>query len=186
MILSDRSIREELDSGRLVVEPFEPANLQPASIDLRLGESFLVTATHSATVVDLTQDQSTLHRTVTATRERPFILHPGEFVLGVTLERVSLPPHLVGRLEGRSSVGRAGLLVHSTAGYIDPGWNGNLTLELFNVATLPISLWPGLSVAQLSMLRMTTSADRPYGSPGLRSRYMGQTGPTPTRYHLGQ
>lgn len=184
MILSDRSIRAEIDAGRLVIDPLDFGRLQPASIDLRLGDTFLVTATHSATVVDLTKDQTKLSHTITATRERPFILHPDEFVLGVTLENITLPNDLVGRLEGRSSVGRAGLLVHSTAGYVDPGWSGRLTLELSNVATLPIALWPGLSVAQFSLARMTTPADHPYGSAGLRSKYMGQTGPTPTRYHL--
>jgi dCTP deaminase len=184
VILSDRSIREEIDAGRLRIDPLDLDRLQSASIDLRLSDEFLVTATHSATVVDLTEDQSKLSHTVTATRERPFILHPDEFVLGATLENISLPDDLVGRLEGRSSVGRAGLLVHSTAGYVDPGWSGKLTLELFNVATLPIALWPGLSVAQFSLARMTTPADRPYGSPGLNSKYMGQTGPTATRFHL--
>ncbi len=182
MILSDRSIREELGSGRIVIDPLDPADIQPSSVDLRLDRYFRVFRNHTMRVIDVREDQEELTELVEIDAEDAFILHPGEFVLGSTKERVSLPTDLVARLEGKSSLGRLGLLIHSTAGFVDAGWDGHLTLELSNVATLPITLYPGMKIGQISFLKMTTPAEVPYGSSQVGSKYQGQRGPTPSRY----
>jgi dCTP deaminase len=183
MILSDRSIREVIEEGRLVVDPFEPANIQPSSIDLRIDRFFRVFRNHTQRVIDVKENQENLTELVEVTDEDdPFILHPGEFVLASTLERVGVPDDLVGRVDGKSSLGRLGLLTHATAGFIDPGFNGHITLELSNVATLPITIYSGMKVAQISFESMTTPAEHPYGSQGRGSKYQGQRGPTPSRY----
>lgn len=182
MILTDTTIREVLASGRLVVEPYEDSNVQPSSIDLRLASKFRVFANHSAESINLRAEQPELTREIDVGDDGEFVLHPGEFVLAATIETITLPNDLVGRLEGRSSLGRIGLLVHSTAGFVDPGWHGQLTLELTNVATLPIQLFSSMRIAQLSLLQTTAPATRPYGSDGLQSKYQGQSGPTPSRF----
>lgn len=181
MVLSDRSITEALATGRLVIEPIAEDAVQPASIDIRLGGEFRVFRNHREAYIDVRQPVEALTETVTIEPDEPFVLHPGEFVLGTTLERVTLADDLVARVEGKSSLGRLGLLVHATAGYVDPGWDGQLTMELSNVATLPIRLYYAMKIGQLSFLELTTKADRPYGHPGLRSRYQGQSGPTASR-----
>ena len=182
MILSDRSIREAVVDGRIVVDPYEPDNVQPSSIDLRLDRYFRVFRNHTTRVIDVREDQEDLTELVEIGEGQCFILHPGEFVLGATAERLGLPDDLVARIEGKSSLGRLGLLIHSTAGFIDPGFHGHITLELSNVATLPITLYPGMRIGQVSFLTMTTPAESPYGSTGMGSKYQGQRGPTPSRY----
>ena len=183
MILSDHTIREELAAGRIVIQPFDDACVQPSSVDLHLDRYFRVFRNHTMAVIDLRQNLEELTELVdVGDHGQPFILHPGEFVLGSTSERVALPDDLVGRLEGKSSLGRLGLLIHSTAGFVDAGWDGQLTLELSNVANLPITLYPGMKIGQISFMRMTTAADRPYGSGGLGSKYQHQKGPRPCRY----
>ncbi|MQA11108.1 MAG: dCTP deaminase [Pseudonocardiaceae bacterium] len=184
MLLSDRDLNKELDSGRLVLEPFDPAMLQPSSIDVRLDRFFRVFDNTKYTHIDPSQQQDELTSLVEQTDEDPFVLHPGEFVLGSTFEGVTLPDDLAGRLEGKSSLGRLGLLTHSTAGFIDPGFSGHITLELSNVANLPITLWPGMKIGQLCLFRLTSSAEHPYGSSRAGSRYQGQRGPTPSRAYL--
>ncbi|WP_369294051.1 dCTP deaminase [Tepidiforma sp.] len=184
MVLSDRTIRREIAAGNIEIEPLGEGAIQPASVDLRLGRLFRVFRNSRVPFIDVKQEYPDLTELVEATEEQPFILHPGEFALAVTLERVRLPDFIVGRLEGKSSLGRLGLLVHSTAGYVDPGWNGALTLELSNVANLPITLYPGMKVSQLSFLRLTEPAEHPYGSKEAGSKYQGQEGPTPSRYYL--
>lgn len=181
MVLSDRSIKEEMALGRIVIDPYDPADIQPSSVDLHLGGSFQVFRNSRYPYIDPSMEQSGLMEMVAASPEEPFVLHPGEFALGATIERITLASDIVGRLEGKSSLGRLGLLIHSTAGYIDPGWNGTLTLELSNVANLPIVLTPGMAIGQISFMRMTTPVDRPYGSPGLGSKYQGQVDPTPSK-----
>ncbi len=181
MVLSDRSIVEEMAVGRIVVDPCDPADIQPSSIDLHLGTQFQVFRNSRYPYIDPAVEQRGLMDLVEASVEEPFVLHPGEFVLGATVEKVTLPSDIVARLEGKSSLGRLGLLIHSTAGYIDPGWNGTLTLELSNVANLPIVLTPGMAIGQISFMCMTTPVDRPYGTPGLGSKYQGQVEPTPSR-----
>jgi dCTP deaminase len=181
VVLSDNSIIEEMALGRIVVDPCDPSDIQPSSIDLHLGRQFQVFRNSRYPYIDPSVEQRGLMDLVEASAEEPFVLHPGEFVLGATVERVALPSDIVARLEGKSSLGRLGLLIHSTAGYIDPGWSGTLTLELSNVANLPIVLTPGMAIGQISFMRMTTPVDRPYGSPGLGSRYQGQIEPTPSR-----
>ena len=181
MVLSDRSIREVLTSGRLVIEPIAEDALQPASVDIRLDREFRVFRNHRESYIDVREPVESLTELETVEDDQPFVLHPGEFVLGSTLERVTLPDDLVARVEGKSSLGRLGLLVHATAGYVDPGWDGHLTMELSNVANLPIRLYYGMKIGQLSFLRLTTAAEHPYGSEGLRSKYQGQTGPTASR-----
>jgi dCTP deaminase len=180
MILSDRTIREEIDAGRIVIDPFDPACVQPSSVDLHVDAEFRVFANSRYPYIDVKQEQPDLTELVETKPDEPFILHPGEFVLGSTLERVALPDDLVARLEGKSSLGRLGLLIHSTAGYVDPGWNGYLTLELSNVANLPITLYPGMRIGQISFFQLTTAADVPYGGSG--SKYQGQRGPTASRF----
>ncbi len=173
-------------AGRIIVDPCDPADIQPSSIDLHLGLSFQVFRNSRYPYIDPSVEQRGLMDLVSASAEEPFVLHPGEFVLGATVERVVLPRDIVARLEGKSSLGRLGLLIHSTAGYVDPGWDGTLTLELSNVANLPIVLTPGMAIGQISFMRMTTPVDRPYGTPGLGSRYQGQVVPTPSRAHRGR
>ena len=182
MILSDRSIREEIAAGRIVIEPFDPACIQPSSVDLHVDRVFRVFHNARYPFIDVKKPMEDLTELVEVGEGEPFILHPGEFVLGATLERVGLPEDLVARLEGKSSLGRLGLLIHSTAGYVDPGWDGFLTLELSNVANLPITIYPGMKIGQISFFRLTTPADHPYGSRAARSKYQGQRGPTPSRF----
>ncbi len=182
MILSDVSIREEIAAGRIVIDPFDPSCIQPSSVDLHVDSRFRVFANSRYPYIDVREEMPELTELVEVGPEEPFILHPGEFVLGSTLERVVLPDDLVARLEGKSSLGRLGLLIHSTAGYVDPGWDGYLTLELSNVANLPITIYPGMKIGQISFFRLTTPAAAPYGSAGARSKYQGQRGPTPSRF----
>ncbi len=182
MILSDRTIREKVEAGEIIIEPFDPSCVQPSSVDLHLDSLFRVFRNHTMPVIDVKQNLEELTELVEADDERPFILHPGEFVLGSTSERVAIPHDLVARLEGKSSLGRLGLLIHSTAGFVDAGWDGQLTLELSNVANLPITLYPEMKIGQISFQQMTTAADRPYGSGDLKSKYQGQVGPRPSRY----
>ncbi len=181
MVLSDRSIAEALASGRLVIEPIAEEALQPASVDIRLDRQFRVFRNYRDSYIDVREPVEGLTELETIEDDQPFVLHPGEFVLGSTLERVALPADLVARVEGKSSLGRLGLLVHATAGYVDPGWDGHLTMELSNVANLPIRLYYGMKIGQLSFLELTTAAEHPYGSAQLRSKYQGQTGPTASR-----
>ena len=182
MILSDRSLREEIAAGRIVIDPFDDSCVQPSSIDLHLDHRFLVFRNHTMAHIDVRTDLSALTEQVEVSDDDPFILHPGEFVLGSTSERVAVPDDLVARLEGKSSLGRLGLLIHSTAGYVDAGWDGQLTLELSNVASLPITLYPGMKIGQISFMQMTTAADYPYGAGVLGSKYRGQEGPRASRY----
>jgi dCTP deaminase len=182
MILSDKTIREELASGRIGIEPLEDGCIQPSSVDLHIDRYFRVFRNHNLRAIDVKEDQEELTELVTVAEDDVLMLHPGEFVLGSTVERVRLPNDLVGRLEGKSSLGRLGLLIHSTAGFVDAGWDGHLTLELSNVANLPITLYPRMKIGQISFLRMTTPAEVPYGSAGLGSKYQHQRGPTPSRY----
>ena len=183
MILSDRTIKEAIAAERIVIDPFEESFVQPSSIDLRVDRFFRVFENHRYPYIDPKAPQEDLTTLVDAEEDEPFILHPGEFVLGSTLERVRLGGDIVARLEGKSSLGRLGLLIHSTAGFVDPGFDGNLTLELSNVANLPIALSPGMKIGQISFYQLTTPADRPYGSEGAGSKYQGQRGPTPSRAH---
>ncbi|MCP2166298.1 dCTP deaminase [Goodfellowiella coeruleoviolacea] len=184
MLLSDRDLRGEVEAGRLVIDPFDPAMLQPSSIDVRLDRFFRVFDNSKYTHIDPSQQQDELTSLVEKDGEEAFVLHPGEFVLGSTYETVALPDDLAGRLEGKSSLGRLGLLTHSTAGFIDPGFTGHITLELSNVANLPITLWPGMKIGQLCLFRLSSAAEHPYGSERAGSRYQGQRGPTPSRAHL--
>jgi dCTP deaminase len=182
MILSDRSIREALKEGRIVIDPLDESFIQPSSVDLTADRYFRVFRNHTRPVIDVKQNMEDLTELVEIPPEGQFVLHPGEFVLGSTAERVKLPDDLVARLEGKSSLGRLGLLIHSTAGFVDAGWDGYLTLELSNIATLPITLYPGMKIGQISFLQMTTPADVPYGSAAAGSKYQGQRGPTASRY----
>jgi len=182
VILSDRSLREAVESERIVIEPFDPELVQPSSIDLRVDRIFRVFRNHTAGVIDVKRDMADLTELVETPEGGVFMLHPGEFVLGSTLERVGMPDDLVGRVEGKSSLGRLGLLIHSTAGFVDPGFNGHITLELANVASLPITLYPGMKIGQISFMEMTTPADAPYGKGATGSKYQGQRGPTPSQY----
>ena len=183
MVLSDRTIREEIEKGRIVIDPFDPSSIQPASVDVHLDKKLLVFRTwRNPFYIDVKQDTSDLTEVVEIPPDKPFYLHPGEFVLASTVESITLPDDIVARLEGKSSLGRLGLLIHSTAGYVDPGWSGHLTLELSNVAKLPITIYYGMKIGQISFLHLTSPADKPYGSPGLGSKYQGDRGPTPSRY----
>ncbi|GEA86879.1 dCTP deaminase [Cellulomonas sp. 179-A 4D5 NHS] len=181
MLLSDRDIRAELESGRVVLDPYEPAMIQPSSIDVRLDRFFRLFDNHKYPFIDPAADQPDLTRLVEVEGSEPFVLHPGEFVLGSTYEAVTLPDDVAARLEGKSSLGRLGLLTHSTAGFIDPGFSGHVTLELSNVATLPILLWPGMKIGQLCFFRLSSASEFPYGSERYGSRYQGQRGPTASR-----
>jgi len=182
MVLSDRTIERLLGEGRIGIDPYDPTLLQPSSVDVRVDRYFRVFNNARYPYIDVKQEQPELTQLVEIDDERPFILHPGEFVLGSTLERVRLPDDLVARLEGKSSLGRLGLLIHSTAGFIDPGWDGHVTLELSNVANLPITLYHAMKIGQISFMQLTEPARNPYGSSGLGSKYQGQHGPTPSRY----
>ena len=183
VVLSDHSIREAIASGRLVIEPLGENAIQPASVDIRLDAHFRVFRNHRQAYIDIREQMEELTEPESISGDEPFVLHPGEFVLGSTLERLELADDLVARIEGKSSLGRLGLVVHATAGFVDPGWRGHLTLELSNVATLPIRLYCGMKIGQLSFQNLTTKADRPYGHPDLKSRYQGQTLPTASRIY---
>jgi dCTP deaminase len=182
MVLSDRTIARLLDEQRIVIEPYDESLLQPSSVDVRVDRFFRVFHNARYAYIDVKEPQEDLTELVEIDDERPFILHPGEFVLGSTLERIVLPDDLVARLEGKSSLGRLGLLIHSTAGFIDPGWDGHVTLELSNVANLPITIYHGMKIGQISFMQLSEAADHPYGSRDLGSKYQGQMGPTPSRY----
>ncbi|HQR79783.1 MAG TPA: dCTP deaminase [Actinomycetota bacterium] len=184
MLLSDGGIRKEIAGGRVLVEPYDPAMVQPSSIDVRLDRFFRVFENHRYPFIDPSAEQPELTRMVESAADEPFILHPGEFVLASTYEVITLPDDVAGRLEGKSSLGRLGLLTHSTAGFIDPGFSGHVTLELSNVATLPIKLWPGMKIGQLCLFRLESPAEHPYGSQVYGSRYQGQRGPTPSKSYL--
>jgi len=181
VLLSDRDIRAEIDGGRVRLQPYDEAMIQPSSIDVRLDKFFRLFDNHKYPFIDPAEDQPDLTRLIEVERDEPFILHPGEFVLGSTFEVVTLPNDLAARLEGKSSLGRLGLLTHSTAGFVDPGFSGHVTLELSNVATLPIKLWPGMKVGQLCFIRLSSPTENPYGSANSGSRYQGQRGPTASR-----
>nr|WP_199861895.1 dCTP deaminase [Frigoribacterium sp. CFBP 8766] len=180
-MLSDHDIKLELDAGRIGLDPYDSSLIQPSSIDVRLDRLFRLFDNHKYPFIDPAAEQPELTRLVETPADEPFILHPGEFVLGSTYERVTLPDDVAARLEGKSSLGRLGLLTHSTAGFIDPGFTGHVTLELSNVATLPIKLWPGMKIGQLCFFRLSSPADHPYGSGEYGSRYQGQRGPTASR-----
>ena len=184
VLLSDRDITAELDAGRIALEPYDPAMIQPSSIDVRLDRFFRLFDNHKYAFIDPSEDQPELTHLVEVDGDQPFILHPGEFALGSTFERVTLPDNVAARLEGKSSLGRLGLLTHSTAGFIDPGFTGHVTLELSNVATLPIKLWPGMKIGQMCFFQLSSPADQPYGSAAYSSRYQGQRGPTASRSYL--
>ena len=184
MLLSDRDIAAEIKAGRVQVEPFEPKMIQPSSVDVRLDRFFRVFENHKYEVIDPSVEQSELTREVAVAPDDFFILHPGEFVLASTYEVITLPDDIAGRLEGKSSLGRLGLLTHSTAGFIDPGFSGHITLELSNVANLPVKLYPGMKIGQLCLIRLSSSAEHPYGSAVYGSRYQGQRGPTPSKSWL--
>ena len=182
MVLSDRTIRRQIDEGRILIDPYDQSLLQPSSIDVRVDRFFRVFHNARYPYIDVKQPQDDLTELVEVDGDSPFILHPGEFVLASTLERIRLPDDLVARLEGKSSLGRLGLLIHSTAGFIDPGWDGHVTLELSNVANLPITIYYGMTIGQLSFVQLSEPAEKPYGSGELGSKYQGQQGPTPSRY----
>ncbi|MGJ0204122.1 dCTP deaminase [Leucobacter sp. gxy201] len=184
MLLSDRDIKAELDSGRIGLTPSEVSMVQPSSVDVRLDRYFRLFDNHKYAVIDPAAEQPELTRLIEVDPDEGFILHPGEFVLGSTYEQVSLPDDIAARLEGKSSLGRLGLLTHSTAGFIDPGFEGHVTLELSNVATLPIRLWPGMKIGQLCFFKLSSPAERPYGAGATFSRYLGQRGPTASRSYL--
>ena len=182
MILSDHSLREAIAARHIVIDPFDAVCVQPSSIDLKVGGLFRVFRNHTAGVIDVKADLGELTELIEIPDDGVFMLHPGEFVLGSTHERVTVPDDLVARIEGKSSLGRLGLLIHSTAGFIDAGFDGHVTLELANVASLPITIYPHMKIGQLSFMTMTTPADEPYGSGASGSKYQGQRGPTPSRY----
>ena len=184
MLLSDRDIAAEIKSGRVKVEPFDSKMIQPSSVDVRLDRFFRVFENHKYEVIDPSIEQPDLTREVAVAPSDHFILHPGEFVLASTYEVITLPDDIAGRLEGKSSLGRLGLLTHSTAGFIDPGFSGHITLELSNVANLPVKLYPGMKIGQLCLIKLSSSAEHPYGSALYGSRYQGQRGPTPSRSWL--
>ncbi|MGP9694399.1 dCTP deaminase [Brachybacterium sp. AOP25-B2-12] len=184
MLLSDRDIRAELDSGRVRLTPYDPAMVQPASVDVRIDRFFRVFDNHKYAMIDPAEEQAELTREIAVDPDEKYMLHPGEFVLASTYEQVSLPDDVAARLEGKSSLGRLGLLTHSTAGFIDPGFTGHITLELSNVATLPVALWPGMKIGQLCFFRLSSPAQTPYGTGANNNRYLGQRGPTASRSYL--
>lgn len=184
VLLSDRDLKAEIAAGQVVIEPYDPDMVQPSSVDVRLDRYFRVFENHLYPHIDPAVEQPDLTRLIEPEKGEPFILHPGEFVLGSTYEVVTLPDHVASRLEGKSSLGRLGLLTHSTAGFIDPGFSGHVTLELSNVATLPIKLWPGMKIGQLCMFRLSSPTEHPYGSDRYGSRYQNQRGPTASRSYL--
>lgn len=181
MLLSDVDLLAAIESGRLGISPFTPTMIQPASIDVRLDRFFRVARPASATHIDPAVQQGDITDQIEIVKGQPFVLHPGEFALGSTYESVRMSDALAARFEGKSSLGRLGLLTHATAGFIDPGFAGHITLELASVATLPITLWPGMKIGQLCVMAMTTPAARPYGTPGVGSHYQNQRGPTASR-----
>ena len=183
MVLSDRTIRAEIESGRIGIDPYDETRVQPSSVDLRVDRKFRVFHNARHPYIDVRQPMEDLTELVEAEGDRPFILHPGEFVLGQTLEKVTLPDDLVARLEGKSSLGRLGLLIHSTAGFVDSGFSGNLTLELSNVANLPITIYYGMPIGQISFMRMDGPVEHAYGSKRTESKYQGQDEPTPSRFY---
>ena len=184
MLLSDRDIKSEIDKGRVVLEPYDVNMIQPSSVDVRLDRLFRTFENHKYAHIDPAENQPELTREVAVTPEEHFILHPGEFVLASTYEVITLPDDIAGRLEGKSSLGRLGLLTHSTAGFIDPGFSGHITLELSNVANLPVKLFPGMKIGQLCLIKLSSPAEHPYGSAVYGSRYQGQRGPTPSKSWL--
>jgi dCTP deaminase len=184
MVLSDGTIRKEIEDGRIVLDPYDPGLIQPSSVDVRVDRQFRVFQNSRYPYIDVRQEMEDLTELVEITDSEPFILHPGEFVLGQTLERVKLPNDIVARLEGKSSLGRLGLLIHSTAGFVDAGFEGNLTLELSNVANLPITIYHGMPIGQMSFMRMDAPVEHPYGSGETGSKYQGQGEPTPSRFYL--
>jgi dCTP deaminase len=184
VLLSDRDIRTEIDSGRVIIDPYEEAMVQPSSVDVRIDRFFRLFDNHKYAVIDPAAEQPDLTRLVEVEQDDAFVLHPGEFVLASTFEVVTLPVDVAARLEGKSSLGRLGLLTHSTAGFIDPGFSGHVTLELSNVATLPIKIWPGMKIGQLCFFRLSSAAEHAYGSSRYGSRYQGQRGPTASRSYL--
>jgi len=181
VLLSDRDIRAQIDSGRVRLDPWDPTMVQPSSVDVRLDRYFRLFDNHKYPVIDPSQDQPELTRLVEVEGEEPFVLHPGEFVLGSTYEEITLPDDVAARVEGKSSLGRLGLLTHATAGFVDPGFTGHVTLELSNVATLPIVLHPGMKIGQLCFFQLSSPAEHPYGSSAKGSHYQGQRGPTASR-----
>ncbi|AXK45977.1 dCTP deaminase [Brachybacterium saurashtrense] len=181
VLLSDHDIRAEIESGRVRLEPFDEAMIQPASVDVRIDRFFRLFDNHKHAMIDPSVEQPDLTREVAVGPDEPYMLHPGEFVLASTYEQITLPEDVAARLEGKSSLGRLGLLTHSTAGFIDPGFRGHITLELSNMATLPVALWPGMKIGQLCFFRLSSAAENPYGSAGNLNRYLGQRGPTPSR-----
>lgn len=183
MILSDRSLREEIRKGNLVVKPFDESCLQPASIDLKLSDEFRVFKHTNHALIDIKQDFGEYTELLKVNQGEPFVLHPDEFVLGSTLEWVEVPDYLVGRLEGKSSLGRLGIITHATAGFVDPGFRGRLTLEISNVGKIPVSLYPGMRIAQFSIIKLTEPAETPYGSDKLNSKYQGQVRPEESKIH---
>ena len=184
MVLSDKTIREEVEAGRIVIDPFDEGMIQPSSIDVRVDSSYRVFNNTRYPYIDVKQPMEDLTELVRTEGDEPFILHPGEFVLGQTLEKVTLPNDLVARLEGKSSLGRLGLLIHSTAGFVDAGFSGNLTLELSNVANLPITIYEGMPIGQLSFMKMDHPVESPYGASDRESKYQEQAEPTASRYYL--
>ena len=184
MLLSDRDIKQEIEAGRVKVEPFDSAMIQPSSVDVRLDRFFRVFENHKYSYIDPSIEQPDLTRMVEVPADEEFILHPGEFVIASTYEVITLPDDVAGRLEGKSSLGRLGLLTHSTAGFIDPGFSGHITLELSNVANLPVKLFPGMKIGQLCLIKLTSPAENPYGSPKYGSRYQNQRGPTASKSFL--
>lgn len=181
MLISDRDIRAEIDAKRIVLDPYDPSMVQPSSVDVRMDRFFRLFDNHRYAHIDPSEEQPDLTRLVEVAADEPFILHPGEFVLSSTYETVTLPDNLAARLEGKSSLGRLGLVTHSTAGFIDPGFSGHITLELSNVATLPIKLWPGMKIGQLCFFQLSSPAENPYGTGPYLNRYQGQRGPTASR-----
>lgn len=184
MLLSDRDIKKELEQGRIQLDPLDYAAIQPASVDVRIDRFFRLFDNHKYSVIDPSEEQPGLTRLIEVEADEPFVLHPGEFVLGSTFEQVTLPADIAARLEGKSSLGRLGLLTHSTAGFVDPGFSGHVTLELSNMATLPIKLWPGMKIGQLCFFRVSSEVEKPYGAKENQSRYQGQRGPTASRSYL--
>jgi dCTP deaminase len=182
VVLSDRTIARLLKQGRIGIEPYDESLLQPSSVDVRADRYFRVFHNNRYPYIDVRVEQEDLTELVEVDDGTPFVLHPGEFVLGSTLERIRLPDNLVARLEGKSSLGRLGLLIHSTAGFIDPGWDGHVTLELSNVANLPVTIYPGMKIGQISFVQLSEPAQTPYGTGEIGSKYQGQRGPTPSRY----
>ena len=181
VLLSDRDINAQIDSGRVRLDPWDPRMVQPSSVDFRLDRYFRLFDNHKYPVIDPSLDQPDLTRLVEVEPDETFILHPGEFVLGSTYETITLPDDIAARVEGKSSLGRLGLLTHATAGFVDPGFSGHVTLELANVATLPIKLYPGMKIGQFCFFRLSSPSEHPYGSAKYGSRYQGQRGPTPSR-----